>query len=106
MAGGRRKLAVALLVLLALGIILVPVLIMGSSLLQSTQALGQKIEEGTLEVPPPPEKVKDWPFVGSRLHGTWQLASSNLAVFIERYEPQLQSAAEEVLSGAIVTAKI
>jgi predicted PurR-regulated permease PerM len=97
--GGRRKLAVVLLVLLALGAILAPVLIMGNSLLHSTQALGNKIADGTLEVPPPPEKVKDWPFVGKRLHATWQLASSNLGVFIERYQPQLQHGAGKVLSG-------
>jgi predicted PurR-regulated permease PerM len=97
--GGRRKLTVALLVLLALALILVPALMMGSSLLHSTQSLGEKVQEGTLDVPPPPAKVKDWPLVGNKIHGAWQLASDNLKQFVQRYQPQLEGLAAKALAG-------
>lgn len=97
--GGRAKLAVALLTLLALALILIPGLMMASSLLHSAQNLAEQVTQGTLDVPPPPEKVKDWPVVGDRLHGAWLQASENLEIFLARYQTQLQNLGSQVLSS-------
>ena len=35
-------------------------------------------DNGEIAVPPPPESVKDLPFVGEQIHSFWQLASTNL----------------------------
>ena len=41
-------------------------------------ARGGAMEAGTLEVPPPPARVAEWPIVGDRVHAFWAAASRNL----------------------------
>jgi predicted PurR-regulated permease PerM len=98
--GGRRKLAIAVIVLLGLALIIVPVVLMTSSTLKTAHAVGTRVAEGTLEVPPPPAKVQDWPVVGDRLHDAWREASDNLGAFVKEHEPQLKEIGGKVVAMA------
>ena len=62
--GGRRKLAVSIVVLVGLAILLVPVLMIFGSLIDTTMESFDQLEQGTLRVPPPPKNVSEWPLVG------------------------------------------
>lgn len=89
--GGRNRLAGTLFIIVSLALILVPSWLLTESLIEGTVNLGQKLQEGTLEVPPPPEKVKTWPAIGERVYATWSAASVNLEAVLHKLSPQLKS---------------
>ena len=64
--GGRSSLAAAILVVGALLVLIVPSVLLTTNLVESATQLAEKVEAGTLEVPPPPAGVADWPIVGDR----------------------------------------
>ena len=55
------------------------------------------MEEGTLSIPPPPDKVQAWPLVGETLYNAWSLASNNLSGALSKYKDQLTEFANYIL---------
>ena len=98
--GGRNKLAAVIYTLLALAFLITPAMMISNSVIESTQILSEKYEQGQLHIPPPKENVKEWPLVGEKLYGFWSQASSNLQGTIEKYEPQLKQVGEKVIALA------
>ena len=98
--GNREKLAATLLTLFALSLLIVPTVFFLESTVTSMQTLGKKIEEGSLAVPPPSEKVASWPVVGKPLHDVWMLASENIGAAIQKFKPQIKKIAPKLLSAA------
>ena len=76
--GHRIKLSATQITLLGLLILTVPVIVLTGSLVDSSMDLATDLAEGTVQVPPPPERVQEWPLVGEKLYSSWQLASENL----------------------------
>jgi len=99
--GGRRKLVSSLLVLAAIGVILGPVIAVSASLVETAQELSEEVDQGTLEIPPPPPRVKSWPVVGAKAHEFWRLASDDLQRFAETYGAQMKPVAGRLLAGAV-----
>ena len=64
---------------------------------ETTLELVADFENQTVAVPRPPEKVKEWPVIGEKVHAAWSLASTNLEAAVKRFGPPLLQAA-----GAIV----
>ena len=98
--GGREKLTAVLMTLAGLAILITPTVMLSGSLFENAQLISEKIEDGTLTIPPPSEKVKDWPLIGKKLDRTWRLASTNLGDTLEHFTPQLQKAGAALLSFA------
>jgi predicted PurR-regulated permease PerM len=90
--GGRTKLAAILLTLIALAVLIVPILMLSVSMVESVQNMAQKLEAGTLNVPPPGEKVADWPVIGERLDTAWRQASEDMDRFVEKYKSHMEPA--------------
>lgn len=101
--GGRDGLAATLFALLALAVLITPTVMLSESILQSAQGLTQQLESGSLKVPPPPERVADFPIVGERVYETWSLASQNLEDALDRFKPQIEALSKTMLSRAIGT---
>jgi len=87
--GGRNRLAGTLFILISLALVITPTVLLTSSIVDGAKKLDQELEEGILRVPPPAEKVQDWPVVGKSLYSTWQSASVNLEATIKKLDPQL-----------------
>lgn len=98
--GGREKLAAVLMTLVVLAILIAPMVMLSGSLVENAQLVSKRIEAGTLTIPPPSEKVKDWPLIGKKLDKSWRLASTNLDDALEHFEPQLRAAGAALLSFA------
>ena len=62
--GGRTRTAAALFVVLGLALLVIPTIMFAGSLVESAQWLATGLEEGTLEIPPPPDQVAAWPLIG------------------------------------------
>ena len=87
---GRRKIVLALFVLLGLGVIVVPVILASPSIYESAHTLHEQVDDGSLKVPPPPSRVREWPVVGAKVHSFWLQASTNLQSLINEYRDQVK----------------
>ena len=88
--GDRINISATLITLLGLIVLTAPVIVLTDSLVSSGMDLAENISTGTVELPPPPEKIKTWPLVGERFHSGWQLASENISMVPKKYGPQLE----------------
>jgi predicted PurR-regulated permease PerM len=100
MLGGRQKLAATLMTLIALAMLVTPSVMLSESAIENSHTLAKQIKEGTLNIPPPPDKVQTWPLVGKKLHSAWSLASNNLSAVLSKYKNQLTDVAKWVLVAA------
>ena len=101
--GGRDVLAATGLAVLGLILLIVPAVTLTGTLVEFTGDLMQRLEQGTLKVPPPPESVVTWPVVGEGLDRFWSLASVNLEAALHQIEPQLEAVLSFFLSSVVGT---
>lgn len=87
--GERPKLAASLIVMSIFLIVIVPTGLLISSLVDEVKELKVSYDNGTLTIPPPTEKVKEWPVIGNNLYEIWHSASDNLEESIIKYKDQL-----------------
>jgi predicted PurR-regulated permease PerM len=99
-SAGRGSFLFTTVILFAL---MTPVVMLSGTLIDSTQEYATKLEQGTLEVPPPREGIKDWPVVGEKLYGAWELANRNMGAAMKKYEPQVKAAGRWLVTSATGT---
>lgn len=97
--GGRSRLAAILIVLILLAILIVPTVMFSGTLFDGVQDILAQLKSGTLHIPPPPEKVKSWFFIGDSLYKFWELASDNLEAALKKIAPQIKVFGSILLSG-------
>lgn len=95
--GGRGGLAASLMTLFWLVLLIGPVSMLASALVDNVTTLGQALSDGRLKVSPPPVTVVQWPLVGAPLARFWQLASVNLEAALDQVAPHLR-----VVSGFLL----
>jgi len=95
--GGREKTAATLITVFALILIILPATWLGQASVEWGTAQAQKINEGTLTIPTPPDRVAEWPLIGERVYEYWSLASTNLEAAVSQAESQLRSVGEWLL---------
>jgi predicted PurR-regulated permease PerM len=88
--GGRRKLAAAIVTALGVVVFTGPVIWLGTSMMEGLAALSERLNTGTIAVPPPSDEIKTWPLIGERLHYFWSLASTNLKTALREALPHLK----------------
>jgi predicted PurR-regulated permease PerM len=88
--GQRRGLASVLLIGGILVALLVPTVLLGASVVETAAELSDTFDPEKIEVPPPPEAVAEWPFVGQRVYDTWLAASRNLESVLVKLGPHLR----------------
>lgn len=98
--GGRRLLAAVLFTILMIVVVAVPSAVLGDSLASGVRNAAAAFQAGTLDIPPPPERVKSWPFVGESLYSFWQLASENIVQAMHELSPHMKSAGKWLLGAA------
>ena len=98
--GGRGSLAATLITIVLLLIVIGPTSLLATALIDSLHGLSQRMEAGTLHVPPPADSVQDWPLVGGKLYPLWSLASTNLEEALVRVGPKLKALGVAFLSVA------
>jgi predicted PurR-regulated permease PerM len=92
--------AAAIITAISLLIIIGPVTWLGVGLIDGLQDFATELGAGTLAVPSPPEGVKEWPIVGTQIHGLWEQASRNLGAVLREVAPHLKPLAGPVLAFA------
>jgi len=102
--GGRNKSSAAVIVLIGLSILLVPTVTLTGSSVESAKKLATSLEEGTLKIAPPADKVAEWPLVGKRVHKAWSEAATNLESAIDKHRDQLKAFSSWLLKTVAGTA--
>jgi predicted PurR-regulated permease PerM len=97
MAGGRRGTVATGLVILTLTFLIVPVVSITGSIIDSIEGVSAQVEAGTFKIPPPGDRVKDWPVIGEKVHTMWSLASENLSEAANQYRGQIKKAMQSTL---------
>jgi len=101
--GGRRGMAAALITILSLLIIVGPATWLGLGLIESLRDLSDRLQSGTLPVPPPPDAIRRWPLIGQPIHEFWDQASTNLKSALATVFPLLKPLGSTALSLAADT---
>ena len=96
--GGRERLAAMILVVSSLLLLIVPSVMITTSLVESAAELAGELKEGEVGIPPPPTSVADWPIIGGRLHALWAMASRNLEAALGQAQPLLKAIGQWILS--------
>jgi len=101
--GGKKKLAVTLIAVISIAAILIPVIELSGSLVESATRIATHASEGTATIPPPTESVKEWPLIGEKTYAFWQQASVDLSATLGKYPDQLTAIGKKLLALAAST---
>ena len=96
--GGRSGWAAALWTLLLLAVLLVPVVLLGKSLVDGVQTLVTHLQANDIVIPSPPPKIATWPLIGAPIHQLWSTASGNLTEALKKFSPQIKAFLPKILS--------
>ena len=88
--GGKRGLAASLVSLFFILLLVIPTWQVTDALVGSLKNLGAAVEEGTLQVPPPPAGVAELPMIGQELYSAWSEASTDLEGLLQDAGPQIK----------------
>ncbi len=98
--GLSHKLSATLFTAAMLAAILTPTVMLSGTLVGTAQEYAAELQDGSLEVPPAPERVKDIPLIGEGLYDTWHEANENLGALLDRFQVQIREAARTLLRTA------
>lgn len=93
-------LAAVVFTLILLAVLILPVVLLGQSLVEGVQTVTARLKDGTAVIPPPPPGVESWPIIGRPLQGIWSMASRDISAVISRFAPELKSIVPGLLSAS------
>lgn len=99
--GNRPKLASSMIIISGLCIIIIPSWLFFDSMITGVKAINESLNNGTLTIPPPSEKVAEWPLIGDKVYEIWKLTSSNLEGAILKYKDQISGVASAMFGGVL-----
>jgi predicted PurR-regulated permease PerM len=97
--GGRPRLASFIIIFSILIIVFFPTWLLIDSLFDQVKELKESYNNGSLTIPPPTEKVKEWPVIGERIFNIWHNASVNLEQTVVKYKDQLTGLGAKLAKG-------
>ncbi len=99
----RHALAAVLFTILMIVVVVIPSVVLADSLASGARSAAAAFQAGTLDIPPPPEGVKAWPFIGESLYSFWQLASQNIVEAAQELSPWIKTAGKWLLGATART---
>jgi predicted PurR-regulated permease PerM len=97
---GKDSRAATLIVVIGVGLLMVPIYLLGVSMTESAQNAVAMVKSGKFHIPPPAESVASWPLVGERLYGFWVQAATDLTGLAQKFAPQLKDVSLALLGKA------
>jgi len=87
---GRNSWSATIITILMVLLIIGPSVWLLMASVTELKQLGQAYRAGEISIPSPPEKVKDWPVIGSKAHALWTEASNGLASLVAEHRDQVK----------------
>jgi len=102
--GNRKKIIIGITIAVIAALIL-PTYSLSGKTIESSQSIIQTLKDGNITVPPPTEKVKEWPLIGNKAYAFWNDASHNLKKTLAPFSKEIKSGITALLSslGGLVT---
>lgn len=97
--GKKKGLVTTVFILVLLAIIITPTVNLSSSIVDSAKSFKSKFETGTVDIPPPNDKVKEWPLIGERAYNFWSEANKNLENVLRDHKDQLKTGLGKIFSS-------
>lgn len=94
----RQGLASTLIVLAGVILIVLPCTLLMSSLADSISNLIHGVQNNTLHIPLPPDKIANLPLVGEDIHQFWQQAATDLPGLIQNMQPKIGHLTKKALA--------
>jgi predicted PurR-regulated permease PerM len=88
--GHKDGLIATLIVLFSIVVLMVPVYLLGTSLVDSIDQARTIVKDGNFHIPPPVDSVAAWPLVGKPISAIWLQASTDLPELTAKYLPQIK----------------
>lgn len=89
--------AATLIVLLGLLLLVVPTIMMVSSMGDTVSNTIERVNSNTFTIPAPSDAIAEIPLIGDKLHAVWLKASTDLPSLIKSLQPQLGDATKKVI---------
>ena len=96
--GHRKKIIIAITVAVIAGLIL-PTYTLSGKTIETSKHIIQKMEDGNITIPPPTQKVKEWPIIGEKTYTLWNDASHNLKETLEPFSKEIKKGLTSLLSS-------
>jgi len=94
---GRQGWAATLITVLGVALIVAPTAVLLNSMGDSVNHLIDNVQQNTLQIPPPPAGVAEWPLVGPKVNAYWQQAHDNLPALVKSLQPKIGELAKVAL---------
>lgn len=98
--GNRNKLAATVYTILALALLITPTVMISDSMIETSAVLSERYSSGELDIPPPQEKIKEWPLIGEKTYDLWLQASENLEATLKKHKAEVKKASKLIISSA------
>lgn len=98
--GERYGLAATLFTVAMLLVLVWPAVLLGALLIDNLESLLDRVNQGSLTVPPPPRGIETWPLIGKPLAEFWNLASVNLEAALQQLGPQIKLIGRWLMAAA------
>jgi len=79
-------------------LIIVPMIFISESLIETTANLVDKYEQGQLVVPPPSQRIADLPLLGDKVYDIWNQFAVNATEAAKNFQPQIKSLGKWLLT--------
>jgi len=89
--GLRAGVAASLLSAFLLVLLVTPVVLLAGSAIETLDTYARLLSRGEHFLPAPSEAVRDWPFIGQRLHEFWLNAANDMRALVKAHVGQLAS---------------
>lgn len=98
---GLRDGSIAVMIVsVALMLLMVPIYLLGVSIVESAHGALEMMKSGDWHIPRPNPSVSAWPLVGTPLYDFWQQASVDLTSLVKQQLPHLQTVGMTLLGTA------
>jgi predicted PurR-regulated permease PerM len=71
-------------------VVLLPGWAMTKSSILSIASFSADLKAGSVQIPPPSDRVAGWPLIGEQLYALWAGAAGNLEATLNEFQPQLR----------------
>jgi predicted PurR-regulated permease PerM len=96
--GHRKKIIIAITIAVIAGLTL-PTYALSVKTIETSEHIIHSMKEGNITIPPPTEKVKEWPVIGEKTYTLWNDASLNLRKTLAPFSDDIKKGITSLLSS-------
>jgi len=79
--------------------LLIPTYSLSGKMIESSQTIVHIIKDGNITIPPPTQKVKEWPLIGEKSYTFWSNASENLKETLVPFSDNIKDMTKYIFSA-------